>query len=314
MAPNLFRKSQKAYTMTPSRFEGTGRVGSLTPQQEVTLQRFKEELAKECDLYDARVHDDHILLRFLRARKFDLPKSLLMFTNYLKWRKDFGVDDLVRNFKFEEHEEVAKYYPRYYHKTDRLDRPIYVEHIGNVDLKQLFKVTTEERMIKHFVVGYESLVNDRFPSCSKLAGQRIEQCFTILDLKGIQLKQAPSIMSFIKRISAIAQDYYPEMMGKMFIINAPYLFASVFNLIKNFLDEVTVNKIVILSGKYQQELLKDVDPENLPTYFGGVCECPGGCRQADLGPWKDPKFNKKLRVNGSSQEYDDSEDESSISR
>lgn len=39
-----------------------------------------------------------------------------------KWRKEFngGVDNLVRTFDYKEREQVFKYYPQYYHKTDRV--------------------------------------------------------------------------------------------------------------------------------------------------------------------------------------------------
>lgn len=41
---------------------------------------------------------------------------------YAKWRKTFqgGVDDLVRNFDYKEKAEIFKYYPQYYHKTDKV--------------------------------------------------------------------------------------------------------------------------------------------------------------------------------------------------
>lgn len=39
--------------------------------------------------------DDQTLLRFLRARKFDLPKAQLMWENNEKWRKEFGADDIA---------------------------------------------------------------------------------------------------------------------------------------------------------------------------------------------------------------------------
>lgn len=41
-------------------------------------------------------YDDQTLLRFLRARKFDIPKAKLMWAENEKWRKSFGADDLAK--------------------------------------------------------------------------------------------------------------------------------------------------------------------------------------------------------------------------
>ncbi len=37
-----------------------------------------------------------------------------------KWRKEFGTDELVYNWDYKEKPEVFKYYPQYYHKTDKV--------------------------------------------------------------------------------------------------------------------------------------------------------------------------------------------------
>jgi len=39
-------------------------------------------------------YDDAYLLRFLRARKFDLTKALQMWSNFYKWRQENKVDDI----------------------------------------------------------------------------------------------------------------------------------------------------------------------------------------------------------------------------
>lgn len=44
-------------------------------------------------------------------------------------------------------------YPCYYHKTDKDGRPIYIEQLGKIDLNELFKITTEDRMINNLVVS-----------------------------------------------------------------------------------------------------------------------------------------------------------------
>lgn len=49
--------------------------------------------------------------------------SLRRFVECEKWRKDFGVDDLVRNFNYVEKPKVFEYYPQYYHKTDKVPIP-----------------------------------------------------------------------------------------------------------------------------------------------------------------------------------------------
>ena len=96
------------------------------------------ELIKDKWLVEAR-HDEHTLLRFLRARKFDVAKAKEMFIASEKWRREFEVDNLVkcakhyseidhsslmgtfiRNFRFKEREAVNKLYPQYYHKTDKV--------------------------------------------------------------------------------------------------------------------------------------------------------------------------------------------------
>ena len=58
--------------------------------------------------------------RFLRARKFDLPKAKLMWQDFIKWRTEFGVDNLYKSFEYPEAKEVDKIYPQFYHKTDKV--------------------------------------------------------------------------------------------------------------------------------------------------------------------------------------------------
>ncbi|KAF9115380.1 cytosolic factor, phosphatidylinositol/phosphatidylcholine transfer protein [Mortierella sp. AM989] len=268
-----------------------GRLGNLTPDQQHALDEFRQLIQAE-GIFIPERHDDNLLLRFLRARKFHLGHTHKMFTDCENWRKELGVDTLKQTFVFEEEEAVRGCYPRYYHNVDKKGRPIYIEHVGVIDIKTLFKVTDEDRMTKHHVLSYEKLITDRMPACSRKAGHHIEQCCTILDLKGVSLRQFANAFGFIKRTSAIAQNYYPEMMGKMYVINAPMMFTSVWGMVKPLLDEVTVKKIVILGSNYQSTLLADIDAENLPTAIGGKCECSqdGGCQKGEPGPWKDPNF------------------------
>lgn len=68
------------------------------------------------------------------------------------------------------------------------------------------------------------------------------------------------------------QHNSPETMGKFYIINAPFLFTTVWSIVKGWLDPVTVSKIVILGKSYKDDLLKQIPAENLPKDFGGKSE------------------------------------------
>jgi hypothetical protein len=90
----------------------------------------------------------------------------------------------------------------------------------------------------------------------------------------------------------MSQNYYPERLGRLYLINAPWGFSTVFGIVKGWLDPVTVEKIHVLGSGYQKELLSQIPAENLPKMFGGTCDCPGGCAFSDEGPWTDPQWSK----------------------
>lgn len=265
---------------------------SPSPSDAKALETFKQNLTNH-QKFDKVRHTDNLLYRFLRARKFDQEKTMAMFLEAEDWRAKTNVDGLVQNFSYAEHAKVFLYYPRYYHKTDKWGRTVYIEHLKHLDIPQMFTCTTQERFITNHIRNFEKFINYRLPACSAKEGHFIEQGLSILDLKGVPLSQFNQVRKIIQSISAISSNYYPEHMGKLVIINSPTLFTAIWVVIKAMLDETTVAKISILGSNYQKELLTLVDKENLPVSLGGSCTCPGGipflltlgCENADIGPW-----------------------------
>jgi len=262
-----------------------GRVGNLTSEQEAALAQLKTEIQEEGVFVEER-HDDPTLLKFLRARKFDVPKAKAMLIACEQWRKEFGVDDIVANFDFTEKAEVDKYYPQYYHKTDKDGRPLYIERLGKLDIPKLYAITTQERQLQRLVWEYEKFIYERLPACSKAVGHPVETVCTILDLKNVSLMSFWKVKDYVSQASSIGQDRYPECMGKFYVINAPFGFSTVWNVIKLWLDEVTVAKISILSSsETKKALLAQIPAENLPEDLGGTCKCHGSCSMSNAGPW-----------------------------
>lgn len=79
------------------------------------------------------------------------------------------------------------------------------------------------------------------------------------------------------RCHCTAQDNYPEILGHMFIVNAPAIFSLAWRVVRPMLTERTTSKIDIVSGSGTNELLSLIDADQLPTELGGSCECAGGC-------------------------------------
>jgi len=260
-----------------------GCLGNLTQEQEQTLEEFKKNVA-HFNLDPVR-YDDHAFLRFLRARKFDVSKALDMFNKYMQWRQEFGTDHILE-FSFPEVVEMRKFYPHGHHKTDKSGRPIYIERLGQLKIQDLFQITNEDRLLKYYVREYERLMLAKFPACSSGAGKHIETSLTILDLSGISTKlMNKQVYNFIKIASSVSQDYYPEILGNMFIVNAPSLFTMVWSTVKGFIDPQTRSKIGIYNKNYSEELFKLADPESIPEFLGGKCNCPRGCLNQNIGPW-----------------------------
>nr|GMD99859.1 phosphatidylinositol/phosphatidylcholine transfer protein SFH8-like [Ipomoea batatas] len=253
------------------------------------VSTFREVLIMENLL--PRKHDDyHELLRFLKARKFDIEKAKKMWVNMLQWRQDFGTDTIMEDFDFRERNEMLQCYPQGYHGVDKAGRPIYIERLGKLNVDKLLEVTTLDRYIKYHVQEFEKSLKIRFPACTKAAQRHIDSSLTILDVEGVVLKNLTKPMrEFIMELQKIDNDIYPETLGQMFIINAGPGFRLLWNVLKPFIDPYTASKIHVLDNSYRSKLLEVINESELPEFLGGSCSCAkdGGCLRADKGPWRD---------------------------
>jgi hypothetical protein len=262
------------------------KIPIIIQEEQIILQKFKDFLSLKNTEYSKIENDDSVLIRFLRARKMDLNKSHEMLINTLKWRKENKIQEIFK-YEFPELPQVKKFYPHGFHKTDKSGRPIYFEISGDLNIDELFKASSSERLLRYQIRQYEYLMNFIFPACSQKSNTYISQSVSIFDLKKQTTKfMSKKVMDLLKQVSGFSQNHYPETLGNLYIINSGIMFKVVWTAIKPFLDEKTKKKIVTLGSDYKKKLLEVIDEESLPAIIGGKCACAGGCAYSGEGPWR----------------------------
>lgn len=264
-------------------------------KEESAVLEFRQKLL-ERDLLPPRHDDYHTLLRFLKAREFNIEKTVQMWEEMLKWRKEYGTDTILEDFTFDELEEVLQHYPQGYHGVDKEGRPIYIERLGKAHPSRLMRITTIERYLKYHVQEFERALQEKFPACSIAAKRQICSTTTILDVQGLGMKNfTRTAANLLGAMTKIDNSYYPETLHRMYIVNAgPGFKKMLWPAAQKFLDGKTIAKIQVLEPKSVCKLQEVIDSSQLPDFLGGLCTCSveGGCLRSNKGPWSDPEIMK----------------------
>ncbi|KAF3005034.1 hypothetical protein E8E13_009124 [Curvularia kusanoi] len=218
-------------------------------------------------------HPDALLLRFLRARKWDVEKALVMMVSTIKWRMgEMHVDDvIVKNGELGALEDA----------TQTKDAKAKKDDEGF--LEQL-------RMGKSYLHGLD---NAGRPMCfvrARLhkAGEQTEESlerYTVYTIETARLLLRPpidtaTVVFDMTDFSMANMDYtpvkfmikcfeanYPESLGTVLVYKAPWVFNAVWSIVRGWLDPVVAGKVSFV--KNVDELSKFVPRDQIPTDLGG---------------------------------------------
>ncbi|CAD6580888.1 MAG: hypothetical protein TREMPRED_002862 [Tremellales sp. Tagirdzhanova-0007] len=280
-------------TEPPSFQYPSGHLGHLGPQQLSALQAFKRYCADHGSYQPGQAGqagstDDATLLRFLRARKFQIEPAYRQFTETEHWRQENRIDEVYETIDVGEYEETRRLYPQWTGRRDKRGMPVYLFDVARLDSKavsayenakilkgiDLDRLQAPPKSMRLFSL-YENLVRFVAPWCTSSSFRPysetpITQGNNIVDISGMGLKQFWDLKSHLQDSSQLATAHYPETLDNIFVIGAPSFFPTIWSWLKKWFDPTVVSKIHVLApSDVLRELSKYIDVENIPKKYGG---------------------------------------------
>lgn len=246
-------------------------LGDLTPLQESCLIRLRLWLQEN---HKGKIPKDQHVLRFLRARDFNLDKSREFLCQSLTWRKQHQVDFLLDTW--ERPQLLQDFYAGGWHHHDKDGRPLYVLRLGQMDTKGLVRALGEEGLLRQVLsINEEGL--RRCEENTRVFGRPISCWTCLVDLEGLNMRHLwrPGVKALL-RIIEVVEANYPETLGRLLILRAPRVFPVLWTLVSPLIDENTRKTFLVYAGNDYQGaggLVDYIERDIIPDFLGGDCMC-----------------------------------------
>ncbi|KAL7566840.1 hypothetical protein ACA910_021340 [Epithemia clementina (nom. ined.)] len=213
-------------------------------------------------------------LRFLRAGKGDVAEGVRRYQSTLAWRRDNGIDTILREpnpyFAI-----IKRNYPHYYHGRGYHGEPCFYEQPAKTNLQAILRDGNLQlsHLLRHYIMVTE------FQWQYLVGHDDLKQSIYIIDLDGMRFRDfVGDVVDYVKKASALSAEHYPERAGVVFVINVPAWFQMIWRIVKPWIDEATLQKIFILRNKDEiRRCLQDkIPPHQLPREYGGQSPYPLG--------------------------------------
>ena len=164
------------------------------------------------------------------------------------WRKRENIDRILDTPNFSGKDLIRTIVPYAYHNTDNDGRPIYIEKTGQIATAALAdeKIINHKEFMHSHIYGVEQLQKEMYEQ-SLARGVRVNGITTILDFTGLGFHHR-SCIHVLKTCLDFDGKYYPEYLGKLYVINSPWVAPYLYQAVQVFLNEVTKARVRAESG------------------------------------------------------------------
>ncbi|XP_075969908.1 SEC14-like protein 2 [Anticarsia gemmatalis] len=217
-------------------------------------------------------HNDHYLLRWLRARQWNPEAAEKMLRDSLKWREKWGIDTTLQSWQAPE--VLENHFPSGSTGFDKEGSPVIIVPFVGLDVWGLLHSVTKTDVIRMILRHLENYLAIARKQAAEY-GPNALKVVVLFDLEGFNIKQYAwkPAAEMVFTLLQLYEANYPEILKTCFIINAPKVFALAFSVIKKFMHEYTISKIKIFGSdprKWQPPVLAIVDKDQLPQHYGGT--------------------------------------------
>lgn len=207
-------------------------LGTLEPLQESKILELHEKVKEIMD-DSMPVPSYPTLLRFLRARDFNVEKAFQLLQETVKWRQANNVDQMLVDVKHPA--VITKHFPGAWHQSDKDGRPLYILRLGHMDVKGLLKSIGEEVLLKLAIQICEEGLQ-LIEQATKKLGKPVLNWSLLCDLEGLSMRHLwrPGVKALLNIIETVERNY-PETLGRVFIVRAPRVFPIAWTIVSTFI-------------------------------------------------------------------------------
>ena len=166
---------------------------------------------------------------------------------------------------------------------------------GTLNLAEALEKSSIQQIVSWEARNSELLKNV-FALYSEKTNRHIENFCCIVDLKGFTMSQVTGdVWKLLKLSNTTTADNYPESLGVFLILNAPWVFVTVWRIIKTFVDPRTIKSLRFLVPIFSQFFMSMWTPIIYPSNMVGM-------ESMGLKIWQNLKrmlainFSKSLRL------------------
>lgn len=203
---------------------------------------------------------ERLLMQFLRARHHNAHEALLMINNALRWRKSMDIEVYLTH-SVKNMIKPAACFPMHIISTpDKCKQPVVYGLIRLLDKKKVDREPFHNALLSFLEAIY---FGDTYV---------LDEMVIILDFRDWSIRRnAP--YRLVKDGIQTLQDYYPERLGRVIIVNYPTSIRAAYTAISPIIDAGAKEKIVwIADADPSATLRKLVAPKSIPSFMGGELE------------------------------------------